>query len=156
MHEGCPRTNCGFEQSRIMAKSSVSVFAYILITVLLSRTCFADLHVDIFNRLPGNGPPLGVHCKSGDDDLGHQSLGLDQMYTWSFLENFWGSTLFWCNFWWEGKYAGFHVFDENMIRDVIHGLTNFVYEVRPDGFYFYVQDPITHDYQWQLVQKWQY
>ncbi|KAK1395379.1 S-protein-like [Heracleum sosnowskyi] len=139
------------------SKPSISLLAYIFTILLISGTCFADLHVAIFNTLPGNTPPLGLHCKSGDDDLGHQSLGVGGMYTWSFLPNFWGTTLFWCNFWWDGKHAGFHVYDINYIPDVVYGVSNFVYEARLDGFYFYAPDRFTHDtYQWELVKKWEY
>lgn len=139
------------------SKSSIRLLAYIFIILLLSGPCFADLHVAIFNSLPSNTAPLGLHCKSGDNDLGQQTLGLSEMYTWSFLENLWGTTLFWCNFWWDGKHAGFHVFDDTLITDVGDGLAHFVYEARPDGFYFYTPDPLDHHiYRWQLVKNWEY
>ncbi|XP_074347117.1 S-protein homolog 21-like [Apium graveolens] len=138
------------------SKPSISLLAYIIIILLVAGTCSAELTVAIFNTLPANAPPLDLHCKSGDDDLGPQTLGLSQMYTWKFYTNFWGTTLFWCNFWWDGKHAGFHVYDSTMMPYEVHGLLHFVYEARPDGFYFYTPDTYTsHTFQWQLVKKWE-
>ncbi|KAJ8770339.1 hypothetical protein K2173_014949 [Erythroxylum novogranatense] len=39
---------------------------------------------------------LLVHCKSGDDDLGAQSMGNGNELKWCFNTNIIGTTLFWC------------------------------------------------------------
>lgn len=137
--------------------SSRSLLLTILVFSLLLTACFSDLNVDIYSRLPSNAPKLLLRCRSKDNDLGYHNLPVNQLYTWSFLENFWGTTLFWCNFWWNGKYVGFHAFDDSMIPAVAHGVDHFKYEARPDGVYYYAPDPDTFDnYQWQLVKKWGY
>ncbi|KAE8650839.1 hypothetical protein Csa_023860, partial [Cucumis sativus] len=43
-----------------------------------------------------NGETLSIHCKSKDDDLGLHYLDIGKQFTWSFRENLWSSTLFWC------------------------------------------------------------
>ncbi|KAH7856421.1 hypothetical protein Vadar_001199 [Vaccinium darrowii] len=39
---------------------------------------------------------LFIHCKSADDDLGGHWLGHWAERDWSFKQNFWETTLFWC------------------------------------------------------------
>ncbi|XP_022137291.1 S-protein homolog 1-like [Momordica charantia] len=53
--------------------------------------------VTIRNYLKGSAN-LTVHCKSKDDDLGEHVIEFRGRYEWKFKENFWQTTLFWCNF----------------------------------------------------------
>ncbi len=41
---------------------------------------------------------LQVHCHSANNDLGVQTLSLNQVYGFHFNENIWGTTLFTCDF----------------------------------------------------------
>ncbi|XP_038896414.1 S-protein homolog 1-like [Benincasa hispida] len=66
-------------------------------------------HVHVINGL-SNGK-LFVHCKSRDTDIGEQYINHGAEIQWSFKENVWGTTLFWCfvknpN----GSFASFEVF----------------------------------------------
>lgn len=70
--------------------------------------------VDIMNGLPPNSPPLLVHCKSKDDDLGNQTLTRWKTFFWRFKPAVFGTTLFWCNLWWGSKQVKFEVYNENL------------------------------------------
>ena len=57
---------------------------------------FTPWQVTILNFMTAS--TLTVHCKSKNDDLGEHVLRTRENYNWSFKENFWRSTLFWCHF----------------------------------------------------------
>ncbi|XP_042497625.1 S-protein homolog 5-like [Macadamia integrifolia] len=61
--------------------------------------CFTTprIHVRVQNKL-GEGKKLYLHCASADDDLGKQSLDFNQEFTWTFCQNIWTSSLFYCDF----------------------------------------------------------
>ena len=52
--------------------------------------------VTITNQL-SPGQILFLRCKSRDDDLGAQTLHVDQSFSWKFKVNLLSTTLFWCN-----------------------------------------------------------
>ncbi|XP_047342814.1 S-protein homolog 3-like [Impatiens glandulifera] len=54
---------------------------------------------------------LKVRCKSKDDDLGNRTLTQGNEFMWKFKENAYGTTLFFCHFYWNAKEARFNVFD---------------------------------------------
>lgn len=94
-------------------------------------------HVCIINDMPSDPPPLTVHCKSGDDDIGSKDLLLHEEYRWSFRVNFWETTLFFCSArWGGGKRTYIDAFvairDERRCRKNRYCL----WSVREDGFYF--------------------
>lgn len=140
-----------------MCRSSWSSwFIQILIISHLFQTCFSKQHVAITNRIvPGNGHPLVVNCASKDDDLGYHNLSLNQMYTFSFHMNLWGTTLFYCHFYWGQKKAAFKVFDKNIYGQIAQGMNTYSYEARTDGMYFYKFNPSIHNMEWTLVMNWQ-
>lgn len=129
-----------------------SVLLNILILSLFFTTCFSisfkfkKIHVTITNRLPGSSPPLYLHCKSHDDDLGNHILLFNQFYDWTFRMDLFESTLFSCDFWWLEQHEGFVVFDKD-IGSVV-GNTQISYEVRSDGFYLFINGL------WQQVGIW--
>ena len=88
---------------------SLSIFCLIVLVALTSNNMmrfsfaeskqqlpFTKWKVTILNEMTTS--TLIVHCKSKDDDLGEHILRTGDNYNWSFKENFWISTLFWCNF----------------------------------------------------------
>jgi hypothetical protein len=68
--------------------------------------------VTITNTLSGN-LDLNIHCKSGDDDLGPHLLHQGQSFSWSFGNNFFGGTLYFCSFQWNNEIHSFDVYDED-------------------------------------------
>ncbi|KAK9725544.1 hypothetical protein RND81_05G152300 [Saponaria officinalis] len=64
----------------------------------------------------GQNVVLNVHCKSKDDDLGEQVLTQGISYEFRFRPNFWGTTLFFCNFSWEGRSQSCTIYEYN--RDI--------------------------------------
>lgn len=133
--------------------SPIPLWTCIFIIFLLSGRCYSKLHVEIYNYLLSNVPTLTLHCQSKDNDLGFHTLPLNQLYTWSFRMNFWQTTLFFCHFWWGGKQTSFDVFDRKLYTLV--GDSNFfTYQVRADGFYFWIFDPDNKTYSWQLIRRW--
>lgn len=88
--------------------------------------------IHIVNNLASNNPPLTVHCKSKDDDLGSRILPINFDYNWSFCINP-ISTRFSCNFQWSNKKANF-----DLVKEPFQGPCNgpvCSYIVKIDGFY---------------------
>lgn len=99
--------------------------------------------VKIFdNILPKTSAALTLHCASKDDDFGNRSLTSGQDLHWRFKSNFWGTTRFFCHFWWQNKQNGFDVFYDGWSEfcddpyGSIHDLNTCYWEIRADGFYF--------------------
>lgn len=83
----------------------------------IMKSCFAGRsgqfpgspwEVSIFNYM--KDAELVIHCKSKDDDLGEKHIAVGNHYYWMFKENFWQTTLFWCNFWSKYGHASGEVF----------------------------------------------
>ncbi|GAB6025299.1 hypothetical protein CHUAL_010716 [Chamberlinius hualienensis] len=75
------------------------------------------------------GSNLDVQCKSGDDDLGRRTLKDQEGYAFSFKENIWGSTHFWCDVWWNGKHKYFPAYGEGAPKGSMN------YDIYGYGFY---------------------
>ena len=88
-----------------------NIFCFIILLAfesnMIMNSCFAQSdskyslrgtlwEVTILNKM--NGLAMLVHCKSKDDDLGEHQIGPGGNFNWSFRENFWQTTLYWCNF----------------------------------------------------------
>ncbi|XP_073304672.1 S-protein homolog 5-like [Primulina huaijiensis] len=101
----------------------------------VNETCFFPKgHVYIADKLPPDLPYLDLHCKSKDDDLGKQTLTIDGIFHFSFCENPF-STVFYCQFWWNGKTVGFNVYEWDMAKYYCK-FYDCYYEARADGIYF--------------------
>ncbi|PIA36548.1 hypothetical protein AQUCO_03300022v1 [Aquilegia coerulea] len=72
----------------------VSLWSCSTVSSLMSK-----IHMYIQNGLGPNNT-LTVHCKSKDNDLGEHSVDFHQNISWSFTENPFYTTLFWCRIWW--------------------------------------------------------
>ena len=96
-----------------MVPFSKYLFSFVMLAFLV---CFCDglypdkkTHVRIINEL-GDGIDLNHHCKSKDDDLGIHVLAPHQFFEFSFVPNFWGTTLFFCKFWWGNEDHWFNIY----------------------------------------------
>ncbi|EEF45213.1 conserved hypothetical protein [Ricinus communis] len=71
------------------------------LALAMTRSCICSplkkYHVRIINNLEDTYD-LYLYCKSGDDDLGFHELKINDQYHFTFRENLWGTTLYWCNF----------------------------------------------------------
>ncbi|CAB4292522.1 unnamed protein product [Prunus armeniaca] len=70
-----------------------------------------DVVVRITNALQNN-VNLTVHCKSGDDDLGVQTLRINENFEFNFQTNIFGNTLFFCGFKWSNEFRWFDIFTD--------------------------------------------
>ncbi|KAI3858792.1 hypothetical protein MKW92_029414 [Papaver armeniacum] len=119
-------------------------FFLVVLTVLFGYSSVADgfgwyntkTRVALTNELSPN-TTLTFHCKSADDDLGERSLAFDTAWGWSFRINFFDTTLYWCNFWWEDngkpRQEGFQIYKAK--RDFKRCRYFCRYDVRSDGIY---------------------
>lgn len=88
--------------------------------VLMSNPCCGESgfplikwHMHVVNGLSA-GRVLFAHCQSKDDDLGHHNLTTGSELSWTFRNNFWGTTLFWCYTRTGNQHATFKVFGLNL------------------------------------------
>lgn len=87
-------------------------FLILCVLMWLSMHNVLAAHVTITNNLEDN-LDLTVHCKSRDDDLGPHLLRQGQNYGFKFTNNFWGTTLFFCSFQWNGEFRWFDIYKES-------------------------------------------
>lgn len=94
-----------------MKPQNINIFFLVILLAFKSNmiiiSCFAESdskiqrpfspwEVAIWNHMKDS--ILLAHCKSKDNDLGEHEIDLGAKYSFSFKENFWQSTRFWCNF----------------------------------------------------------
>ncbi|KAJ8763918.1 hypothetical protein K2173_003700 [Erythroxylum novogranatense] len=104
--------------------------------------------VRIFNELVEDKADVTIHCKSKDDDLGVHVVPFGKTYEFSFRENIWGSTLFFCGFNSKGRSVVFDVFESK--RDYERILKYSIWRVRKDGVHGFQEKPTKED----LIFKW--
>ncbi|KAF8394182.1 hypothetical protein HHK36_020389 [Tetracentron sinense] len=95
---------------------------------------FSKHNVYVGNDL-GEGVTLDLRCASKDDDLGTHVLPYGQNYTWEFRSNFWGTTLFWCDFKWGNVTDTFTVYDDDYGDQYRYTYTHWL--SRMDGLYYF-------------------
>nr|AFK40358.1 unknown [Lotus japonicus] len=104
--------------------------------------------VRITNDLKGSGfTQLLVHCGSKDDDLGIHYLQSGQSFQWSFKDNIWGTTLFWCHLGWNSvsqTITAYRYSDDSCGSQCWRS-------IRPDGAYFYSAEPFRR---WDKKYSW--
>lgn len=82
------------------------------------------------------GGPITVECSSKDDDLGIKFLPNTQTYILNFKPDYFGTTLFWCNFMWQQRRAHVVVWQGSGAMGVDPMPCRYcVWNVRADGFY---------------------
>ena len=94
----------------VVGVNSSNIHAMIMLSIVLIFSfdqCFMVLgwlgdkvHVYVKNELEA-GKTLRIRCKSKNDNLGEHSISFNEIYEWSFRNNLWDSTLFWCHMEWE-------------------------------------------------------
>lgn len=113
--------------------SILFLLCFLVQSANVSAFILQKYRVFIFNGLPNNNNPLQIRCQSKDDDLGYHNLLMDQNFNWHFRTNFWGTTKFWCHFWWLNKDQADDVFD-SIISLLCYDKTC-KWVVKEDGFY---------------------
>ncbi|CAI9290497.1 unnamed protein product [Lactuca saligna] len=95
--------------------------------------------VNIKSDIPNED--ITLHCQSKDTNLGYHVLNSAKLqYRWSFHENIWGSTLYFCHFWRKMDEQKFDVFNLKMSIWCDHGFgegNTCNWEIKNDGFYFF-------------------
>lgn len=95
-----------------------------------------------------NSNHIYLHCKSKNDDLQLHDLGPGQFQQWSFYENVWGTTLYWCSMATPGFQTTFDIY--NFKDEVKYCNSECNRSVRRDGLWFYIQ---FEDY-WEKRLSW--
>ncbi|KAJ4848700.1 hypothetical protein Tsubulata_043140 [Turnera subulata] len=95
---------------------------------------FTVWHVYIVNSL-SNNTELSLHCKSKDDDLGFQDMLSGTNFTWSFRENFFRRTLFWCDANKYDAHASFKVFWSDVYLFYKCQWKDCIWVAKDDGIY---------------------
>ena len=91
--------------------------------------------VHLVNQLSSNAQPLMVHVKSGDDDLGENTVWRNGEFLFRFKLNFWESTLFYCHFKHGNKDKTFDVFVNGQESSDCKAEQSVYWKVTDDGFY---------------------
>ncbi|MCD7469539.1 hypothetical protein HAX54_008643 [Datura stramonium] len=95
------------------SKVKLSLLVSFIINIVMMTNAFKlnpTVNEYFISDLPQNTSLLNVHCQSRDDDLGIHTLNVGDKYDFSFHENFWGTTVFYCSFAWGPKSNGVDVY----------------------------------------------
>ena len=93
-----------------------------------------------------HGYVLTIHCKSKNDDLGVQVVQLDHVFTFKFTPNFWGSTLYSCNFRWEDESYYHNIYDYDIDK---HRGPNYDWEIGIKSTFLHKKDNTIDCYNWK-------
>ncbi|KAL7108114.1 hypothetical protein ACP275_06G094900 [Erythranthe tilingii] len=73
--------------------------AFVAIFILHLVTLSEASRVTVINDIEDhNQSNITIHCYSSEDDLGVHALSYGAKYSWHFHVNFWGTTIFNCDF----------------------------------------------------------
>ncbi|GFP80003.1 hypothetical protein PHJA_000143800 [Phtheirospermum japonicum] len=110
------------------------VIAFNIFQTSVAKYCWKDLPITVFilNNLPPNSPPLKLRCQSKDDDLGYHTLWPHQDFHWTFCQNIFGKTLFFCHLYWGSKQRACDVFRTKWVNPPRF---EFWWSVTSDGIY---------------------
>ncbi|KAK9671942.1 hypothetical protein RND81_12G065500 [Saponaria officinalis] len=91
-------------------------------------------YVYIDNKITTYKNTVGIRCQSGDEDIGFKYLkDNDDKYNFNFRLNFWGTTLYFCHFYWGRSDFSYVVFDMGSYEECRDGAS--YWEIREDGLY---------------------
>ncbi|XP_058195262.1 S-protein homolog 5-like [Rhododendron vialii] len=122
------------------------------LTLILQLACAQLTQVGdhIISGVPNNLMPLRAHCQSKDDDLGMHMLNNGQSFNRRFTINFWGTTLFFCHFYWGSHNTSFDVFNATIAdRNWDFPRYDCYWVARPDGFYLSKDNK-----SWEIFNDW--
>ncbi|EYU39676.1 hypothetical protein ABFS82_06G182900 [Erythranthe guttata] len=110
--------------------------------------------IRVVNRLPLYSiEPLQLHCASKNKDLGNHTLDVFEDLSWSFCDNIFGNTLFFCHLKWNSnrgpKHKAFDVFTSKWLAECGSGIC--YWSADEDGIRFTGSDPPNH---WQKIYDW--
>ncbi|KAM3356797.1 hypothetical protein P3S68_023511 [Capsicum galapagoense] len=95
------------------------------------------IHVHIVDGMNKRTPQLIFHCASGDNDLGWHRPGYKGSdFQFSFKQNFFIETVFFCHFWWGKKDVAFEVYRNTGACGHEDHTGTCLWLVKEDGFYF--------------------
>ncbi|KAL3644959.1 hypothetical protein CASFOL_010139 [Castilleja foliolosa] len=121
-----------------MANTMMKTIIFLLLLdisqTFVSGKCITGyIHVNITNNLHSNNPPLKLRCKAKDDDLGYQTVLVNQQFSWRFCESFFGKTLYFCHLYWGQKQSVFDAFRGKFIHT---SPSKNYFSVRDNGIYY--------------------
>lgn len=119
------------------SKTAVIMLAVMFGMMALSGPVVEAIEVGINNYLKDEA--LQVHCKSADDDLGAKSIPYTLRYAFDFTQNFFGTTLYSCEF----SAPGFPTTNIDVFKGVSYraqvcnclGVSRCEWVVQPTGFW---------------------
>ncbi|KAM1145230.1 hypothetical protein ACFX2I_037190 [Malus domestica] len=84
-----------------MAARTISIIFAMLVLGChsVSAAIFGNIHIDVENRVLPKAD-VELHCKSKKDDLGNHVIPPSGAYDFTFHDNLWDTTLFYCNVQW--------------------------------------------------------
>lgn len=108
---------------------------------MVNSALTAGSTVHVINALQNNDIPLSFRCQSKDDDLGLQSPNVGDDFHFFFHWPAFGSTRFYCHFYWGSKQLFFDLINEHISNDcgrtdIFKNEYECFWKVQDDGFYF--------------------
>lgn len=96
------------------ARTIFIIVAVLALGQFVSAIFFGKIHIDVENTLVSN-TVIELHCKSKSDDLGNHVIPHGGAYNFTFHDDFWDRTLFFCYMQWrrsDGKWvkAAFNIY----------------------------------------------
>ncbi|KAK9280100.1 hypothetical protein L1049_013785 [Liquidambar formosana] len=123
----------------------------------VSGLLLSKVRVTLINQLESE-QSLTLHCRSKDDDLGRHVIPFMHAYEWKFYVNFWGTTLFWCNFWWRDADGtlidgSFKIYEYERDEDICFNMC--VWGIHENGLLLYHKfvDKWEKLYRWPMPEK---
>nr|XP_043632938.1 self-incompatibility protein S1-like [Erigeron canadensis] len=111
-------------------------------TLTLCDVLKACITADTIVHIESNLNNLVLHCKSKDDDLGNVTRNSGEEFDIHFCADFWGRSVFSCEFYWESKHQEFTVYEskhpEYCAKKDDYGFynTDCYWKIQEDGFYY--------------------
>ncbi|KAM1033809.1 hypothetical protein FF1_037258 [Malus domestica] len=94
------RSNEARRETLMAARTISIIFAMLVLGChSVSAAIFGNIHIDVENRVLPKAD-VELHCKSKNDDLGNHVIPPSGAYNFTFHDNLWDTTLFYCNVQW--------------------------------------------------------
>lgn len=117
----------------------------------VSDAFFEKYFVNIINGF--NDATIGAHCRSKNDDLGNKFIPVGGEFEWSFRNNFFGTTLFFCHIWWKEGHITYRAYwHDDKFERTLCGDGHCRWKADPQGISSYNVDGGFY----QLQFKWEH